>query len=476
MIEIDPTFDEGNFGFSKFSRFLSEAGSRDLVQLRKLENGQYEVTPAGSAEDRPAPESKNGPRRGGARGSAPEKEQESRTSAGKGKQRAKKEARPEDTKGDRVSADEKPDGKKRPKKGGRKADKDPAGAKESGMAPDAPKGGDDPLKLAYGVLEEALEALTSGDGSEGSVRDSDLKRKMLQIEPGFDEGQLGFGKFSRFLRQAHDHEIVDLEKRDEGTYQVSPRGKRDQETAQEPDEVGESGPDSRTEARSGAGPEPETEGADGGAPLRKGVGVRRGGGRVRKGQDGPPPFLEGQVVAGPEGLGKGESAVALDRDAEESHRGGRQERAKKPRASRGRGKRKGQEELELGGAPSGDPVDFDALGLPTDEAALIRYLTNSYKGVGRKTAERVVAEFGSGLFRVLHREPHRLESVVKANRVGQLLEGWKADLARRSGRPANGEGSPGPEATEGEAPPRRRTRKGTRRSRGGGPRDERGPS
>ncbi len=47
MIEIDPTFDEGNFGFSKFSRFLSEAGSRNLVQLKKLENGQYEVLPAG---------------------------------------------------------------------------------------------------------------------------------------------------------------------------------------------------------------------------------------------------------------------------------------------------------------------------------------------------------------------------------------------------------------------------------------------
>ncbi len=47
---------------------------------------------------------------------------------------------------------------------------------------------------------------------------------MLQLEPSFDEGELGFGKFSRFLRQAHDHEIVDLEKRDEGTYQVSQRG------------------------------------------------------------------------------------------------------------------------------------------------------------------------------------------------------------------------------------------------------------
>jgi hypothetical protein len=87
-----------------------------------------------------------------------------------------------------------------------------------------------------------------------------------------------------------------------------------------------------------------------------------------------------------------------------------------------------------------------------------------------------VEEFGPGLFRVLHQEPHRLESVIKANRVGQLLEGWKADLARRTGRPAGGEESQGPEVSKPEAQPRRRTRKGTRRSRGGGAKDEKGSS
>jgi len=45
MLEIDPSFDEGNFGFSKFSKFLSEAASRDLVVLRKMDNGQFEVRP-----------------------------------------------------------------------------------------------------------------------------------------------------------------------------------------------------------------------------------------------------------------------------------------------------------------------------------------------------------------------------------------------------------------------------------------------
>src|SRR5690606_21893330 len=33
-------------GFSKFSKFLTEASSRGLVKLKKLDNGQYEVEPA----------------------------------------------------------------------------------------------------------------------------------------------------------------------------------------------------------------------------------------------------------------------------------------------------------------------------------------------------------------------------------------------------------------------------------------------
>ena len=45
MVELDGTFNEGNFGFSKFSRFITEAAAKRLVQLKKLENGQYEVAP-----------------------------------------------------------------------------------------------------------------------------------------------------------------------------------------------------------------------------------------------------------------------------------------------------------------------------------------------------------------------------------------------------------------------------------------------
>ena len=45
MQELDPLFNEGSIGFSKFSKFLTEASSRGLVALKKRENGQYGVSP-----------------------------------------------------------------------------------------------------------------------------------------------------------------------------------------------------------------------------------------------------------------------------------------------------------------------------------------------------------------------------------------------------------------------------------------------
>jgi uncharacterized protein (TIGR00288 family) len=43
MVELDPGFDEGEYGFSKFSRFITEAAGKGLLHIRKLDNGQYEV-------------------------------------------------------------------------------------------------------------------------------------------------------------------------------------------------------------------------------------------------------------------------------------------------------------------------------------------------------------------------------------------------------------------------------------------------
>ncbi len=425
MIEIDPTFDEGNFGFSKFSRFLSEAGSRDLVTLRKLENGQYQVLPAGGEEKAPLGQGKGEDRSRG--GKEPprgrEKEPTGSDSRGKGRERR------DDKKDPAGRTEERKEGQKRQE--GRPQ-------KESG----------DPLKGAYEVLQQALEGLRAEDGGNTSVRDSDLKRKILELDSTFDERNLGFGKFSRFLRQAHDHEIVDLQKGEEGTYRVFPRGK-EVVTGRRDDEEPAARPDPEPEPAPPYAADTEKREA-GSATGRLRVGVRRGGSRLKK-EQGPPPLLEGQVVSS---------------------------KSRTPGSRRGGGKGQKEKETDVQSAPApkGSP-ELGELGLPTEGPALIRYLTNSYRGVGRKTAERLVEAFGAGLFQVMHTEPERLGSVVRSDRVDQLLEGWKADLARRR---AKAEGGPSETANESEArapSQSRRTRRGTRgRKRSGGSKTEEDPS
>jgi uncharacterized protein (TIGR00288 family) len=381
MIEIDPTFDEGNFGFSKFSRFLSEASSRDLVELRKLENGQYEIRPkAGGKED-------GGKDRGASQ----------RKAADKGREKDKEKEREDRSSSSRTRTRDKTP----PKDGGKTTESPEPRAEEPRSAPS----GADPLQAAYWLLRAALEGLSEGDGAL-SVRDSDLKRKMLEVDSSFDEGDLGFGKFSRFLRQAHDHEVVDLEKREDGTYQVSLR------KAGTPATPG--GTVGATEASAGGSPSAVQSASDGKsasdgtlpeeefgiqaaarAAAQKGLGPRRGERKGRKGKEGPPPLLEGQVVTPPGTSRKGADSPASELDPEE-------------------------------------------LGLPTEGDAIISYLTNSYKGVGKKTAESLVEAFGSGLFSVLQGNPERIGPIVSGKRADSLFEGWKADFKRRSERLTQG--------------------------------------
>jgi uncharacterized protein (TIGR00288 family) len=45
MQQVDPNFDERNFGFNRFSKFVIEAGNKGALRLTKLDNGQFEVGP-----------------------------------------------------------------------------------------------------------------------------------------------------------------------------------------------------------------------------------------------------------------------------------------------------------------------------------------------------------------------------------------------------------------------------------------------
>ncbi|MEX2530214.1 MAG: PIN domain-containing protein [Gemmatimonadota bacterium] len=408
MLELDPGFEEKSFGFSKFSRFLSEAAKKGILQIRKMENGQYEVMPAaGNGQSAPSGERSSGrdrdrkegrgrrddSRRTGSRRSDGRKSSSPATSddASSGRQEASTEASPSET---------------APKKG------------------DAPTSSGE-LAPAYDLLRRAI--LDLAEDQEGdSVRDSDVKRRMLALDASFDEGTLGFSKFSRFLRQAHDHEVVDLRKSENGQYQVAVRddggATKTESASDDRAAVEEAGAVAKTvdaSPSSGTSQSSDAPTKDVGRPatrdsrrLRPRLSSRRRGEK-----DEPPPLLEGQVV------------------------GTRSSRSSRPSSKAAEKKEAGPAEKSGGATPgretvSGAPAP-GALNLPTGRASTIKYLSNSYAGVGQKTAETLVDELGEDLFRVLQDDPGRVEALLPSGRAEKVLEGWKEDYARRRSRIAD---------------------------------------
>ena len=374
MLELDARFSEGNFGFSKFSKFVAEAAHRGLVRLHKLENGQYEIRPGSgrTADDsagtrEPKERSRPAPRRG-------------------------RPTRPQ--RGEKVGRVE-----------GKEATPEPAA---------------EPLRAAYDLMTGCLQNLK--EAGKASTRDSDVKRKMLAVESGFDEGELGFGKFSRFLLQAEEHGVISLEKTATGNYRVSLADSAAGSSRPVPeDRAGETAPPpfvpaaSTTEAASTPGDPPgEAPGEPRGeAGFARRLGPRGGSGSRRERDDGPVLF-EGQIA--------GEAGGTPDRSS------------------------------------AGARIDTTGLGLPTSEGAIVSYLTNSYGGVGKKTAETLVEAFGADIFVVFETEPGRVAEIVP-RRAPQVLAEWKADLARRaekSGKEqeASPEPDSGPEPDRGPEPER----------------------
>ena len=358
MQEIDPNFDEKTIGFSKFSKFLSEAASRGLLELTKVGNGQYEVGPT-----------KGGPAR-----------------AGRGNNRGRRGR-----------------GRREPRAGG-------ANARLQEETEAAPRSSDDPLQDAYRLLRSALERLR--DAGREPARDSDVKRRILELRADFDEAALGFPKFSRFLVQAEEHGVVRLERGEAGNVSVS---LAEEEEAPAPGEVSAAAEEQDVEAedvRGGAGPAASAQQEAGatvidvmpseGAETGLGLGPRRGSTR-RRGDEDLVSFFEGQTPGG---------APATEAPA-------------------GRGEAKV--------APAGE---IGHLGLPSDPEAIVRYLTHRYRGVGQKTAETLVERFGARLFETLAHDPGAISRVVPANRAEQVLEAWNADYARRTGAKEAGAAAP----------------------------------
>ena len=176
MLEIDPSFNDKEQGFNKFNRFVVEAASRGLLSIQKMENGQYGVAPPKGGDTAPTEQK-----------------------AEKRDPKARRSGR-EPTRG---------------------RDKAPV-ADDSSTHRARPKL---TMKSASDLLDQALRTLM--EGGADSVRDSDVKRKLLEIDPAFDEGELGYSKFSKFLQAAEADGAVVLMRGPQGNYHVGfGKGKR----------------------------------------------------------------------------------------------------------------------------------------------------------------------------------------------------------------------------------------------------------
>jgi uncharacterized protein (TIGR00288 family) len=310
MLSFDPGFNEKEIGYSKFSRFVSEADKKGLLRLNKLPDGQYEIVVDSAGRATPV---------GGVAGAEPRESRDGRERDGR---------RDRDRDRDRGRSRRR-DGDREPRRApGAGADGAPSveapetapveetpamlptavsaavEAVESApaAAPDEAAGGAEvPLQQrALALLQRAVRALTSRAGE--SVRDGDVKRKMLDMEPGFDEGALGFSKFSRFLRHAHDHEAIDLERLEGGQYEVKLGSRK----ISGPSNFGEAparGAGEGAAAAEAAAPAPAAASADAapsaeatGTPRQAAPSLRGRRGRSSGAEAGPPPLLPGQVV------------------------------------------------------------------------------------------------------------------------------------------------------------------------------------
>lgn len=175
--------------------------------------------------------------------------------------------------------------------------------------------------------------------------------------------------------------------------------------------------------RKAATPPPE-------GPIDKATARARRGRAVRRDSERPdevPPILPGQAAELP----------AAPAEAPKQQEATMAEAAPKKKS-----RSRGRPAARKAAAPAAPAAAL--AGLPRDRDAVIAYLTNSYRGVGQKTAEALFDAFGDNTFEVLQSEPDRVREVLGERRASGLLEQWSADYERRS---AAAEPAPEPKKT-----------------------------
>ena len=326
-------------------------------------------------------------------------------------------------------------------------------------------------------VEEAVSRMVS----RGDVMRSDrLKQVMMELSPSFNERDLGFKKFSKFLVEAANKGLLAIERASNGQYLITPpsRGGKAAGPRAREAEPARNGDDQRAKGRR----------APRGRRSSQGREERGGGGRTgdapaqtprdpvpRKAQAQPPhdrgpdrgPALDllrqalQQVAGRNHGRARDSDVkrrmMAIDKGFNESALGfGKFSKFLQYAAGEGvvsvDRARDGSYRVRLleTSAPSAE-FDVKALGLPSTDLSIKRYLAHRYKGVGVKTAERLVQQFGAEVFQVLQAEPERIRKVLPRLRADSVLTSWESDYERRNKALAKTAPAPG-----GPTPPQTR--------------------
>jgi uncharacterized protein (TIGR00288 family) len=198
MQQLDSSFDESNAGFNRFSKFVTEAGTRGLIKVIKQENGQLDVAIAdGTRAAAPAAR----PARGG---------------------RAAVTATPAPAPTPAVEAKD-PDARpSRRRRGGRGRGR--AGGAEEGAAAGTPTVAPSVRAAAAATgltLAEAFHLLSRALGElPAPVPHETLRARMASMH-GKEDALLEPARFIKLLRQANDAEIADVRLLGDNQYEIS---------------------------------------------------------------------------------------------------------------------------------------------------------------------------------------------------------------------------------------------------------------
>jgi uncharacterized protein (TIGR00288 family) len=188
MQEIDPNFDEKDAGFSRFSKFVIEAAHRGLITLTRLDNGQYEIALGPQVVGALAQ-----PALGAGSVSAPPVERAPREREGRGRRGGR-------------------GGRGREEREHRDAPAEPVEpAAAAAPAASAERKSGFSFGEAFGLLKQAIGRM---GGEDRPVSAEELRDAMAEIKT--DAPPLETAQVQKLLRQAHDKEMIDLAKEDEG--------------------------------------------------------------------------------------------------------------------------------------------------------------------------------------------------------------------------------------------------------------------